>query len=464
MQFELRAVVAEGLVELLLAGDLAGDVELATDLGRGVEEGDGVAALGGGDRAGKTRGARADDGDTLAQAGGREDEFGLVAGARVDEAGGDLAAERVVQAGLVAADAGVDRFRALGLGLGHEVRVGEQGPREGHHVGAAVGEQLLGDLGGVDAVRGDERDGDLAHDLLGDEGVRAARHRRRDGRDAGLVPADAGVDDGGAGGLDLLGELHDLFEGGAAGHEVDHREPVDEDEVRADALADAADDLDGEADAVLVRAAPAVGAPVRRGDDELVDQVALGAHDLHTVVTRPPGEFGGAREVLDGLLDLGVGEFVRREGTDRRLERARGDEVLVVGVAAEVEDLHRDLPARRVHRVGDLAVLVGLRLGGQLRAAGPGASGLVGGDAAGDHEADTAAGAGGVELRHTREAVLRLLESHVHGAHQDPVGQRGESEVERGEQVRVSAHGGPPCAANVVTVVDDDTALLQQVA
>lgn len=117
---ELDAEVADRLVELLLAGDTAGDVELAACLLGGVEEGDGVAALGGGDGAGEAGGPGADDGDPFAQPGRGEDQLGLVAGARVDQAAADAAAEGVVQAGLVAADAGVDGVGAPACGLGDE--------------------------------------------------------------------------------------------------------------------------------------------------------------------------------------------------------------------------------------------------------------------------------------------------------------------------------------------------------
>lgn len=348
----------------------------------------------------------------------------------------------MVEAGLVAADAGVDGLGAVVPGLGDEVGVGEQ--RAGHRdqVGAALGEQALGDLGGVDAVGGDQRDADLAHHLLRDPGEGAARHRGGDGGDAGLVPADAAVDDGRPGGLDGLGQLHDLVQGGAAGHQVEHGEAVDDDEVLADALADPADDLHREAHPPLVRAAPLVLAVVGRGDDELVDQVALGAHDLNAVVPGAAGEFGAAGEVLDGLLDLLGGERVGREGADRGLDRAGGDEVGVVGVAAEVEDLEGDPAAGGVHRVGDGPVLVGLLLGGQHRAALPGAPGLVGGDAAGDDQADAAAGPFGVEGGHPLVAAGGLLQADVHGAHDHAVGQGGEAEVERAEQVRVAAAAG----------------------
>ena len=55
---------------------------------------------------------------------------------------------------------------AAGRGLGDEVGVGEQRAGQRHQVGAPSASSLLGDLGGVDAVAGDERDGDLAHQPL----------------------------------------------------------------------------------------------------------------------------------------------------------------------------------------------------------------------------------------------------------------------------------------------------------
>ncbi len=255
------------------------------------------------------------------------------------------------------------------------------------------------------------------------------------------MPADAGVDDGGAGRLDRLGEPDHLVQGGAAGDEVEHGEPVDQDEVRSDPLPDAADDLDREAHPVLVAAAPLVLAVVGGGGDELVDQVALGAHDLDAVVAGPAGEFGAAGEVVDGGLDLVGGEGAGRERADRGLDGAGGDQGGVVGVAAEVQDLEGDPAAGGVHGVGDDAVLVRLVLGGELGAAVPGAPGLVGGDAAGDDEADAASGAFGVEGGHPLEAVLGLLQADVHGAHDHAVGEGGEAEVERAQQVRVGRRG-----------------------
>jgi hypothetical protein len=81
-----------------------------------------------------------------------------MAGEGIDQAGTELAREDVVEAGLVAGDAGVDRVGAAGGGLVHELGIGEEGPRHRHHVGIAAGQHVFGDLRVVDAVGGDQRD------------------------------------------------------------------------------------------------------------------------------------------------------------------------------------------------------------------------------------------------------------------------------------------------------------------
>ncbi len=118
------------------------------------------------------------------------------------------------------------------------------------------------------------------------------------------MPPDAGVDDVGAGRLHLLGEVDDFLERRAVRHEVEHRQPVDQEEVLADGRADAPDDLEGEADPLLVGPAPAIGALVGARHDELVDEVPLGAHDLDAVVAGLLREERAADVVLDRLLDL----------------------------------------------------------------------------------------------------------------------------------------------------------------
>ena len=100
-------------------------------------------------------------------------KFGFVACTRIEQARSVLVLEHVIEAGLVAGDAGVDAVAASGLGLVDPVGVGQQRPRHRHHVGIAVGEDFLGDLGHVDAVGRDQRNRDLALQLARHPGERA---------------------------------------------------------------------------------------------------------------------------------------------------------------------------------------------------------------------------------------------------------------------------------------------------
>jgi hypothetical protein len=85
--------------------------------------------------------------------------------------------------------------------------------------------------------------------------------------------------------------------------------------------------------------------------------------------------------------------------------------------------------------VGDHPVRGSLLGGLQL---GPDAALAVGREAAGDDHAHAAAGAFGEEGGHPLEAVLGFFQAGVHRAHQDPVLQCREAQVERGEEVRIA--------------------------
>ena len=166
---------------------------------------------------------------------------------------------------------------------------------------------------------------------------------------------------------------------------------------------------------------------------------------LHAPDARPPRDLDIARAAVptrDGRLDLLAGQFVRHVRRDRGLQRGGGDEVLVVAVAAEVQDLHGDPSALGVDRVGDEAVLGHPVLVDEHRPARGRSTLGVGGDAAGDDEPDAAAGALGVEGGHPLEALRGLLEPDVHRPHEDAVGQgHPAGQLQRGEQVRVGRCG-----------------------
>jgi len=134
------------------------------------------------------------------------------------------------------------------------------------------------------------------------------------------MPANAGIDDGGASLFHFLRQMDHLLPGTALVHQVDHGQPVDDDEILAHGLADAAENLEGQADAVLEGPAPAVGSVVGPARNELVDEVAFRAHDLDPVIARLAGQTGAAGIVIDLTLNFLVGQFTGLVGIDRCLD------------------------------------------------------------------------------------------------------------------------------------------------
>ena len=151
-------------------------------------------------------------------------------------------------------------------------------------------------------------------ELGGDPGEGSTRHRGGDGRNARFVPADAGIDDRCAGRLDGLRLLHDFFPAAAVVDQIHQRQAIDDDEVRAAGLADAAYDLDREAHALARVAAPGIGALVGARGDEFVDEVALRAHHFHAVVAGLAGQLGTACVIGDMPVDAAGRQRARVNG------------------------------------------------------------------------------------------------------------------------------------------------------
>ena len=137
--------------------------------------------------------------------------------------------EGVVQTRLVACNASVDALRRARLCLIEQERIREEGARHRDEIGISLGQNLLGDLGRIDAVRRHERDPDpvgilaqlpryptatatwhagsagIIRDHQGSSGIirvdegsspeAATWHARGDRGHARLVPPDARVDD-----------------------------------------------------------------------------------------------------------------------------------------------------------------------------------------------------------------------------------------------------------------------------
>src|SRR5690606_40295257 len=110
------------------------------------------------------------------------------------------------------------------------------------------------------------------------------------------------VNNRGAGLFDLLGQQHHFFPGAAIFDQVQHGQAIDDDEIGANPLPDPTHDFNGQTDPVLIGAAPFVGTLVGMGNNELVDEVTFGAHDLHAVVSRPLGQGRTTHIGLDLLI------------------------------------------------------------------------------------------------------------------------------------------------------------------
>ena len=431
------AEVAQRLVEFLLARNPLGVVELPADLVGRIEQGHAVAALGGDRRAGQSRRARPDHGDGLRRERFPVGEVRLVAGARIDQAAGQLVLEHVVQAGLVAGDAGVDGLGRAGARLGRPLRVGQQRTRQRDHVGLAGGEDAFGDLGHVDPVGRHQRHPHVRLELGGHVHESRARHRGDDGRHARLVPADAGVDDRGTGGFHGLGLLDDLVPLVAVLHQVQQRQAVDDDEVRAHRLAHTTHDLHREAHALLRRAAPGVVALVGARRGEFVDEIAFRTHDFHAVVAGVARQLRGVGVGADLAFDAASRQRARGERIDGRLQLRWCDRQRVIAVAPRMQQLRADLGAVLMHRLGHELVRPGLPRPRQLAAERLQPAHQVGREAAGDDQAHAAGRPLGEVRREAWEILRPVFQARVHRAHQHPVADRGEAQVQRREQVGV---------------------------
>ena len=118
---------------------------------------------------------------------------------------------------------------------------------------------------------------------------------------------------------------------------------------------------------------------------------------------------------------------MRTKRIDGRFERAGRYQLRVVGIPAKVQDLHGNLAAGLVHGLGHHFVFVGLFLRGHARTARQGAAPVIGGDAAGNDQADAATRALGIKRGHALKAVFSLFQPHMHRAHEDAVFEFGKT-------------------------------------
>ncbi len=439
LQFALE--ITQGFEELLFARHSFSDVELATDLAGRIKQRHLVPALGRHRGRGQPGRTGANHGNFLHLSNWQIVEFGFMARPRVHQATGELAAEGMVEAGLVAANAGIDFIRPASGSLVDEIRIRQERSRHGNHIGVTVSEDLLSHFRRIDTIGGDQGNTYRTAQLGRDLAERRPGNLGGNGGNACLMPADTGVDDRRAGLFDGLGQLDDFLPGAAALHQVEHRQAKNDDEVRSYRLAHPSYDFHRQAHAVLIAAAPTVGPVVGVGRQELVNEIPFRAHDLDAIVFSLPGQHRARDEVTDLFLDPFLIQFLGLERIDRCLDRARRYLLGAVGVASGMENLHADLATGLVNGPGNDPVLERFFLGGQLGGAGVHAALVIRSDPARHHQAHTATGTLGKICRHTLETTGLFLEARVHRPHQGTVAQRGKTQVQRGQQMRVMRGG-----------------------
>ncbi|RMU33202.1 hypothetical protein ALP30_02732 [Pseudomonas syringae pv. primulae] len=260
------------------------------------------------------------------------------------------------------------------------------------------------------------------------------------------MPADAGVDQRRTRLLDRLGQLDDFLPGTAALHKVQHRQAKDDDEIRTYRFTHPGHDLDRQTHAVFIAATPAISAVVGVGGEELIDEITFRPHDFDAVIPGASGQGRTVDEVSDLLFDALFIQFARRERVDGGLNGARRNLLAAVGVATGMQYLQTDLAAGLMNRLSDDAMLLCFLGIGEFCCAVVNTALLVGRNATGHHQTNAATCPLGKVGRHALETTRPLFKPGVHRAHQGAVAQGRETQVQRGQQVRIvsSGHGKAP--------------------
>lgn len=328
-----------------------------------------------------TADAAADDGDLL-RLGGRDDlvlvvlhrRRGQGAAGKVHGIPQRLQVVRAlvlghVEAAVVAADAGLYVLLAAFLDLDDPLGVDEVLAGDGDGVEPAGLDLGRGDLG-LHLAGADDRDVAVVLYVLNFRKVAVVGHVLRRMRPVpGVVGAVVAVEHVVAGFLkqldDLLGLSHvaaeflELLAGDGALEEVlrlgDDGVTQGDGEVRSGFLLDLLDDIGGEAQAVLQRAAVLVGTVVEVRDGELVESVALvDGVDLDAVDTGLAQELGGLAEGGDALLDLLNGQRLGLVVLLPAVGRVGGGGAEVLGVHYRAGELADDRVVKaHADHVGD---------------------------------------------------------------------------------------------------------------
>ena len=120
------------------------------------------------------------------------------------------------------------------------------------------------------------------------------------------MPAYSCVENRGAGRRDLMAQCDYFFNRRAAFNQINHGQAKDDDEIAADRLAHLPNNLNRQTYTVLIASAPFIGTVICAEGNKLVEQIPLGAHNLHPVISCRLGQLRGAHEIGDLLFYSGL--------------------------------------------------------------------------------------------------------------------------------------------------------------
>ena len=185
-----------------------------------------------------------------------------MASSGVDQTGTNLAFKDMIQAGLIASDTGIDFIRSVFGSFFYEFGICQKRTGHRYHIGIASGQHIFCNFRGVDTVAGHQREGYIASELGGDPGEGRPGHNCCDGWNSGLMPANAGIDDGCASLFYFSSQDNDFIPRAAVFHQIQHGEPINDNKIGTHFLTHTSDNFDREADSIFKAAAPTVGSLV----------------------------------------------------------------------------------------------------------------------------------------------------------------------------------------------------------
>ena len=158
----------------------------------------------------------------------------------------------MIQTGLITGDTWGNLRSLPSRCFGNKIRIRQKRAGHADHICTTVGKDRLCHVRHVDSIRGDDRDIHFAHQLLSDPSKGTTRNRGSDGRDAGLMPANARVQDRGTSCLNRFGQLDNLIPSGTTRNQINHGQTVDNDKLKTNCFANPAHNLDWQTHAVLI--------------------------------------------------------------------------------------------------------------------------------------------------------------------------------------------------------------------